>query len=77
MPARATTAFKTDVPSASAGVLAKAPPKLPTAVRAADTITIFVTKFLLIDEVNLMHRNRSMCAVWSSFLRFCMNFLTF
>ena len=76
MPARSTIAFKTDVPRESAGVLAKAPPKLPTAVRAADTITIFVTKFLLIDEVNLRHRNPSLCAVWSSFPRVCMYYLT-
>ena len=41
-PARSSTALMTPAPSSCAGVLAKAPLKLPTAVRAADAITILV-----------------------------------
>ena len=42
IPARATTASRTAAPKSWAGVLAKAPLKLPTAVRAAETITTLV-----------------------------------
>src|SRR5690606_40640414 len=41
-PARSTTAFSTMAPSSCAGMFAKDPRKLPTGVRAAETITALV-----------------------------------
>src|SRR6056297_2093926 len=50
MPARATTASSTAAPRSWAGVVANAPPKEPTAVRAADAITTLVMEILLRDD---------------------------
>ena len=44
IPARVTNASSTAVPRSCAGVLAKAPPKLPTAVLAAEAITTLVIR---------------------------------
>ena len=47
MPARSTKAESTVEPRSCAGVLAKDPPKLPTAVLAAEAITISVISRIL------------------------------
>ncbi|MNT78196.1 hypothetical protein D3C72_2174080 [compost metagenome] len=41
-PARSSAALMTTAPSSGAGILASEPPNLPTAVRAADTMTTSV-----------------------------------
>ena len=47
MPARSTKAESTVEPRSCAGVLAKDPPKLPTAVLAAEAITISIISRIL------------------------------
>ena len=48
--ARSSSALMTVAPSSAAGVLASAPPNLPTAVRAAATMTMSVLVGISFDE---------------------------
>jgi len=46
---RSSTALTTAAPSSVAGILASVPPNLPTAVRAAETITMSSMMFFLFE----------------------------